>query len=167
MIPADRHLHIGSILFDGLDQIDFTGPFEVLSRIPNSTLHVAGKTTAPVRDTRGLTLVPDKTFAEVPKLDVLHVPGGPGQEALMEDEETLAFIRRQAEGALFVFSVCSGALVCGAAGLLKGRRATTHWAPERAPAAVVAAAREMFAPITARRLETARRVGGRLGLTAS
>ena len=128
MIPSDQHLHIGSILFDGLDQIDFTGPFEVLARIPNSTLHIAGKTRAPVKDTRGLVLTPEKTFAEMPKLDVLHVPGGPGQEALMEDEETLDFIRTQAAGAMFVFSVCTGALICGAAGLLKGKRATTHWA---------------------------------------
>jgi cyclohexyl-isocyanide hydratase len=81
-----------------------------------------------VRDIRGLRLTPDAALAEAPKLDVLHVPGGFGQENLMEDETVLAWIRQQAAGALCVFSVCTGALICGAAGLLKGRRATTHWA---------------------------------------
>ena len=127
MLPPDKHLQIGSILFPGLDQIDLTGPFEVLSSIPNSTLHIAAKTLDPIKDYHGLSLVADKTFDQVPQLDVLHVPGGPGQEALMEDEETLAFIRRHAAKATYVFSVCTGALVCGAAGLLVGKRATTHW----------------------------------------
>jgi cyclohexyl-isocyanide hydratase len=128
MIPHDVHLQIGSLLFEGLDQIDLTGPFEVLSRIPNSTYRVYGKTARPVRDIRGLRLTPDAVLSDAPPLDVLHVPGGCGQEALMEDEEVLAWIRRQAGGACSIFSVCTGALVLGAAGLLKGRRATTHWA---------------------------------------
>jgi cyclohexyl-isocyanide hydratase len=128
MIPHDTPLQIGSLLFEGLDQIDLTGPFEVLSRIPNSTYRLYGKTTAAVRDVKGLRLTPDATLADAPPLDVLHVPGGFGQEALMEDEEMLDWIRRQAAGARTVFSVCTGALLCGAAGLLKGRRATTHWA---------------------------------------
>jgi cyclohexyl-isocyanide hydratase len=128
MIPHDFHLQIGSLLFEGLDQIDLTGPFEVLSRIPNSTYRIYGKTTAPVRDLKGLRLTPDAALADAPQLDVLHVPGGFGQEALMEDQEVLAWIRGQAAGARSVFSVCTGALLCGAAGLLKGRRATTHWA---------------------------------------
>jgi cyclohexyl-isocyanide hydratase len=128
MIPHDTHLHIGSLLFEGIDQIDLTGPFEVLSRIPNATYRIYGKTTAPVRDLKGLRLTPDATLIDAPPLDVLHVPGGHGQEALMEDAEVLAWLRRQAEGACSIFSVCTGALLCGAAGLLKGRRATTHWA---------------------------------------
>jgi cyclohexyl-isocyanide hydratase len=128
MIPNDVHLHIGSLLFEGVDQIDLTGPFEVLSRIPNSTYRIYGKTTAPVRDLKGLRLMPDAALADAPPLHVLHVPGGFGQEALMEDEEALAWIRQQAAGACSIFSVCTGALICGAAGLLKGRRATTHWA---------------------------------------
>ena len=128
MIPHDVHLQIGSLLFEGVDQIDLTGPFEVLSRIPNSTYRIYGKTAGPVRDVRGLRLTPDATLADAPPLDVLHVPGGYGQEALMEDEEVLAWIRQQAAGACSIFSVCTGALLCGAAGLLKGRRATTHWA---------------------------------------
>jgi cyclohexyl-isocyanide hydratase len=128
MIPHDIHLEIGSLLFEGLDQIDLTGPFEVLSRLPNSTYRIYGKTAASVRDVRGLRLAPDAALADAPPLDVLHVPGGYGQEALMEDAEILAWIRQQAAGACCIFSVCTGALICGAAGLLKGRRATTHWA---------------------------------------
>ena len=128
MIPDDPHLHIGSLLFQGIDQIDLTGPFEVLSRIPNSTYRIYGKTAEPVRDLKGLRLTPDAALADAPRLDVLHVPGGFGQEALMEDEQVLTWLERQASGARCVFSVCTGALLCGAAGLLRGRRATTHWA---------------------------------------
>jgi cyclohexyl-isocyanide hydratase len=128
MIPHDTHLHIGSLLFEGVDQIDLTGPFEVMSRIPNSTYRIYGKTVEPIRDVKGLRLAPDAALADAPPLDVLHVPGGFGQEALMEDAEVLAWIRQQAAGACSIFSVCTGALLCGAAGLLKGRRATTHWA---------------------------------------
>jgi cyclohexyl-isocyanide hydratase len=128
MIPHDTHLQIGSLLFEGLDQIDLTGPFEVLSRIPNSTYRIYGKTNEPVKDIAGLWLTPDGVLADAPQLDLLHVPGGFGQEALMDDEEVLGWIRQQAAGARCVFSVCTGALLCGAAGLLKGRRATTHWA---------------------------------------
>ncbi len=133
MILHDVHLHIGSLLFEGIDQIDLTGPFEVLSRIPNTTCRIYGKTAAPVRDVKGLRLTPDATLADAPPLDVLHVPGGFGQEALMEDPEVLAWIRRQAASACSIFSVCTGALLCGAAGLLRGRRATTHWSalPQR------------------------------------
>ena len=128
MIPPDTHLQIGSLLFEGVDQIDLTGPFEVLSRIPNSTYRIYAKTTEPVRDLKGLRLTPDAALADAPQLDVLHVPGGFGQEALMADAEVLGWIARQAAGAHSVFSVCTGALLCGAAGLLRGRRATTHWA---------------------------------------
>ncbi|MBS0540731.1 MAG: DJ-1/PfpI family protein [Proteobacteria bacterium] len=128
MIASDRHLTIGSLVFEGVDQIDLTGPFEVLSRIPNATYRLYGKTADAVRDLKGLKLTPDAAIADAPQLDVLHVPGGFGQEALMEDQEVLDWIAKQASGAHAVFSVCTGALICGAAGLLKGRRATTHWA---------------------------------------
>lgn len=120
-------LHIGGILYPQVDQIDFTGPFEVLSRLPHSTFHVLGKETTPVRDVKGLLLTPEERFRDAPQLDVLLVPGGWGQQALMEDEVTLSFLRDQAKGARYVFSVCTGALICGAAGLLRGKRATTHW----------------------------------------
>jgi cyclohexyl-isocyanide hydratase len=128
MISPDSYLQIGSLLFEGLDQIDLTGPFEVFSRIPNSTYRIFAKTTAPVRDLRGLRLTPDAVLTEAPQLDLLHVPGGFGQEALMDDENVLGWIREQAAGVRCLFSVCTGALICGAAGLLNGRRATTHWA---------------------------------------
>src|SRR5579871_1382718 len=104
-----------------MDQIDLTGPFEVLSRIPNSTYRLYGAGGHAVRDIRGLRVIPDADLAGAPALDVLHVPGGFGQEALMKDEAVLDWIRRQAAEAQAVFSVCTGALLCGAAGLLKGR----------------------------------------------
>ena len=127
MQRTDKHLQIGSLLFDGLDQIDLTGPFEILSRMPDSTYRIYAKELAPVRDIRGLRLAPDATLEDAPQLDILHVPGGYGQEALMADEAVLSWVRRQSEGAACVFSVCTGALICGAAGLLHGRRATSHW----------------------------------------
>ncbi|AEI82059.1 hypothetical protein CNE_BB1p06390 (plasmid) [Cupriavidus necator N-1] len=126
-IPADRHLKIGGLIFPNMDQCDFTGPFEALSRIPNSTFHTLWKNKEIVRDMRGMQLVADTSFDEAPQLDVLLVPGGYGQEEAAADETVLAFIRQQAEHALYVYSVCTGALLCGAAGLLHGRRATTHW----------------------------------------
>jgi cyclohexyl-isocyanide hydratase len=121
-------MEIGSLLFEGIDQIDLTGPFEVLSRLPNARYRIYGRTAGPVRDIMGLRLTPDATIDQAPRLDVLHVPGGPGQEALMEDEAVLGWLRMQAGGATRIFSVCTGALLLGAAGLLRGRRATTHWA---------------------------------------
>ncbi|HUK59248.1 MAG TPA: DJ-1/PfpI family protein [Stellaceae bacterium] len=128
MIAPDIHLEIGSLAFEDFDQIDLTGPFEVFSRLPNSTYRIYGKTAALTRDIRGLRIMPDAVLGAAPQLDLLHVPGGFGQEAIMDDEEVLAWIGAQAAGARSVLSVCTGALICGAAGLLKGRRATTHWA---------------------------------------
>ena len=121
MIPESVHLNIGSLLFEDLDQIDLTGPFEVLSRIPNATHRIYAKSPDPVRDLTRLRLAPDATLKEAPRLDILHVPGGRGQEALMEDEEVLGWLRGQAEGAKKILSVCTGALLCGAAGLIRGK----------------------------------------------
>ena len=128
MPQSAQHLHIGALVYPRMDQSDFTGPFEVLSKIPDSTFHVIGKDLAPVRDLSGLILTPETTFSQAPPLDLLVVPGGIGQEELMEDEVVLSFLRAQARHARYVFSICTGALLCGAAGLLRGRRATTHWA---------------------------------------
>jgi len=125
---SSRHLTIGCFVFPRQDQIDFTGPFEVLSRIPNSTVHVIAKTNNPVRDVKGLILTPEMRLADAPPLDLLLVSGGLGQQALMEDQEILSFIENQADSGRYLLSVCTGALLCGAAGVLKGRRATTHWA---------------------------------------
>jgi len=128
MLPENLHLNIGSLVFEGLDQIDLTGPFEVLSSLPNSTYRVYGLTTNPIKDIHGFTLMPDAAMEDAPQLDILHVPGGKGQEALMDNEAVLEWLRRQSGGAKRVLSVCTGALLCGAAGLIKGKRATTHWA---------------------------------------
>lgn len=121
------NLNIGAIVFPEVDQADFTGPFEILSRIPDATFHVLWKELTPVRDVRGLIITPEKRLEEAPALDLLVVPGGSGQEALMDDEVILRFIQAQAENVQYVLSVCTGALLCGAAGLLRGVRATTHW----------------------------------------
>jgi len=122
-----KHLTIGALIFPRMDQIDLTGPFEVLSRIPNSTIHVIAKTKSPLRDIQGLILTPEMSIAEAPELDVLLVPGGYGQQQLMNDEEVLALIRNHFAAGRLVFSVCTGALLCGAAGILRRRQATTHW----------------------------------------
>ncbi len=121
-------LHIGLLLFPRLTQLDMTGPYEVFSRVPGAKVHLAWKTTEPVRSDTGLTMLPTTSFADCPQLDVICVPGGPGVAALMEDEAVLHFLRTQATRARYVTSVCTGALVLGAAGLLRGKRATTHWA---------------------------------------
>jgi len=130
-MSSAESLSIGGLVFEEMDQADFTGPFEVLSRVPDSSFHVLGKTKEPVRDVKGLILTPALALSEAPQLDVLLVPGGNGVNALMEDEEVLCFLRNQAAGSKIVLSVCTGALICGAAGLLKGKRATTHWASHR------------------------------------
>lgn len=121
-------LNIGFLLFPRLTQLDLTSPYEVLSRLPGARVRLVWKTLEPVRADTGLGLLPDTTLAECPPLDLVCIPGGPGVSALMEDAEVLDFLRRQAAGARYVTSVCTGALVLGAAGLLRGKRATTHWA---------------------------------------
>jgi cyclohexyl-isocyanide hydratase len=121
-------LKIGCVIFDGMDQIDFTGPYEVLAALTNTTYTTYGLSERPVRDYHGLLLQPDAVLEDAPQLDVLHVPGGPGQEAQMDNQRLLNWLQQQASGAQCVLSVCTGALLLGAAGLLRGRRATTHWA---------------------------------------
>jgi cyclohexyl-isocyanide hydratase len=121
-------LNIGFVIFPNLTQLDFTGPLQVLSRVPNSAMHIIAKSEAPVPSDCGLSLVPTHTFATAPQLDLICVPGGFGVVEAIRDPQTIAFVRGQAKGAKYVTSVCTGAFVLGAAGLLKGRRATTHWA---------------------------------------
>ena len=120
-------LSVGLILFPNLTQLDLTGPYEVFSRLPKTKVYLVAATLAPVRSERGLTIVPDATFESVPALDILCVPGGPGVDAMMENDDLLQFLRARAPHARYVTSVCTGALVLGAAGLLRGYRATTHW----------------------------------------
>ena len=119
---------VGMLIFPRLTQLDMTGPYEVLARLPDTTVDLIARTREPVTTDRGMQIVPTTTYAECLPLDVIMVPGGPGQQDLMEDEKALAFLRTQAKGARFVTSVCTGSLVLAAAGLLEGKRATCHWA---------------------------------------
>jgi len=119
--------HIGMLLFPRMTQLDLTGPYEVLVRLPDTKVELVVRDLAPVVTDRGMQIVPTVTYANCPPLAVIMVPGGPGQQDLMEDEEALSFLRKQAAQAQFVTSVCTGSLVLAAAGLLKGRRATCHW----------------------------------------
>jgi cyclohexyl-isocyanide hydratase len=120
-------LSVGCLIYEQMDQIDLTGPFEVLSRMPDTSILIIGKEVAPIRDVQGLRLSPDASIAEAELFDVLVVPGGYGQQALMHDQEVLALIREHARREKLLFSVCTGALLCGAAGVLVGRQVTTHW----------------------------------------
>ena len=117
----------GLLLFPNLTQLDMTGPYEVFAKFPDSEVHLLWKTLDPVTAAGGMQLLPGTTFADCPQLDLVCVPGGAGMNPLLNDEEVLDFLRRQAPGARYVTSVCTGSLVLGAAGLLQGRRATTHW----------------------------------------
>jgi cyclohexyl-isocyanide hydratase len=119
---------IGMLIFPRMTQLDLTGPYEVLARLPDTAVELVARSRDPVTTDRGLQIVPTTSYAECAPLEVIMVPGGPGQQDLMEDEEALGFLRKQAAGAKFVTSVCTGSLVLAAAGLLKGKRATTHWA---------------------------------------
>lgn len=119
---------IGMLLFPRLTQLDLTGPYEVLARLPDTDVHLVAHSLDPVETDRGLTIVPTTTFAACPPLDVVMVPGGLGQQGLMDDDEVLDFLRAQARSARYITSVCTGSLVLGAAGLLRGKRATCHWA---------------------------------------
>jgi cyclohexyl-isocyanide hydratase len=117
----------GFLLFPRLTQLDLTGPFQVLGSLPGAETHLVWKTREPVTAEGGLTMLPTTTYADCPPLDLICVPGGTGMNALLLDRETLDFVRKVAASARYVTSVCTGALVLGAAGLLRGKRATTHW----------------------------------------
>jgi cyclohexyl-isocyanide hydratase len=119
---------IGFVLFPGLTQLDLTGPAQVLSRMSGSRCHFLAKTRELIPSDCGLSLAPTLTFAEAPKLDLVCVPGGMGVDNVMEDAQSLDFVRRAGEGAQVVTSVCTGSLILGAAGLLVGYQAGCHWA---------------------------------------
>jgi cyclohexyl-isocyanide hydratase len=121
-------LQFGIVVFPNVQQLDATGPYEVFASVPDAKVHLVWKDRRPVTSATGLVLAPTTTFAECPPLDVLCVPGGLGINDLLRDGEVLGFLRAQAARARYISSVCTGALVLGAAGLLRGRRATTHWA---------------------------------------
>ena len=121
-------MNIVFVLFPNLTQLDFTGPLQVLSRLPEANVYLAAKTLDPVPTDGVLKLVPTTTFDDCPQGDVLCVPGGFGVDDAMNDPALTDFIRRQGADAKYVTSVCTGAFILGAAGLLDSKRATTHWA---------------------------------------
>lgn len=124
---VDKPIEIGIVFFPGMTQLDVTGPFEVLARLPNSRMHLLWKRIEPIKSDVGLVVVPTTTFDACPALDVLCIGGGPGRNAVMEDPETLEFIARVGATARYVTSVCAGSLILAAAGLLEGYRSTCHW----------------------------------------
>ena len=120
-------LQIGLLVFPKVTQLDLTGPVQVFSSVPDVKVHIIWKRLEPVPSDSALVLTPTITFGDCPQLDVICVPGGVGTDDIVGDDEVLDFLRLQAEGARYVTSVCTGSLVLGAAGLLRGYRATTHW----------------------------------------
>ena len=121
-------LQIGILVFPKVTQLDFTGPLQVFSLLPGATVHLIWKRIEPVKTDTVLMISPTVSFADCPQLDVICVPGGAGADDMINDEEMLEFLRTQARGAKYITSVCTGSLVLGAAGLLKGYKAATHWA---------------------------------------
>lgn len=121
-------MNIVFVLFPNVTQLDLTGPLQALSRLPGARVSLAAKTLDPTPTDTVLKLLPTTTFADCPPADVLCVPGGFGIDEAMGEPELMSFVRRAGAGAQYVTSVCTGAFILGAAGLLKGRKATTHWA---------------------------------------
>ncbi len=121
-------MKIGILIFDEMTQLDATGPFEAFARIPGATVLLVAKHRRPVVAQFGLTVIPNTDLRYCPKLDILCVAGGSGVNDLLLDDEVLEFVRRQAKTAKYTTSVCTGSLVLGAAGLLRGKRAACHWA---------------------------------------
>lgn len=122
-----KPLEVGMLCYPRLTQLDMTGPYEVLSRMSDTQVHILWKDTAPVKTEGGFCIVPNLKLRDAPRLDVVVVPGGIGQQDLMEDDEVLGFLKIQAESARYMVSVCTGSLLLAAAGLLRGYRATCHW----------------------------------------
>ena len=115
------------VLFPGLTQLDLTGPYEVFVRLPGMKVLLVAESSDAVKSDHGLLFIPDVTFYNAPQVDILFVPGGNGVFAAMQNKELLQFLQQQAVKAKYVTSVCTGALVLAAAGLLHGYKATTHW----------------------------------------
>jgi transcriptional regulator GlxA family with amidase domain len=121
-------MEIAILLFDRLTALDAVGPYEVLSRIPGAAVKFVAKEPGPKRtDAGSLALVADYTLDQVPAPDIVVAPGGPGQSALMDDEPVLAWLRKAHETSKWTASVCTGSLLLGAAGLLGGLKAASHW----------------------------------------
>ena len=121
-------MHIVFVLFDNVTQLDFTGPVQFLSRLPGAQVHVVTKDGAAVTTDCGFSILPRSGFADCPHADILCVPGGHGVRDALADQAIVDFVRQQAKGAEYITSVCTGAFILGAAGLLHGKKATCHWA---------------------------------------
>jgi cyclohexyl-isocyanide hydratase len=121
-------MHIAFLPFPGMTQLDMTGPAQFLSRLPETRVDYVWKSQEPVPTDAGFAILPTATFANVPQPDLICVPGGIGVASVMADEEAMAWLRSAGAQAQWVTSVCTGSLILGAAGLLSGYRATTHWA---------------------------------------
>lgn len=121
-------MNIVFALFDNVTQLDFSGPVQFLSRLPGATTHVVSKDGNPVSTDCGFSILPTASFADCPQADIICVPGGHGVREAIGDAAIVGFVREQAKAAEWVTSVCTGSFILGAAGLLQGKRATTHWA---------------------------------------
>jgi cyclohexyl-isocyanide hydratase len=121
-------MHIVFVLFDNVTQLDFTGPLQFLSRLPGAVVHVVSKDSAAVTTDCGFSILPSAGFADCPQADILCVPGGHGVRDAIADTAIVDFVRQQAKGADYITSVCTGAFILGAAGLLHNKKATCHWA---------------------------------------
>ena len=120
-------LDIAFVLFPNVTQLDLTGPVQVLSRLGNTSVHLVARSTDPVMTDAGFSINPTCTFSDCPKPHIVCVPGGAGADDAMLDKELIAWLREVSVEADWITSVCTGSLVLGAAGLLKGKKATSHW----------------------------------------
>lgn len=120
-------VRIAFLLFHNVTQLDLTGPAQVLSRLGDARLDLVAATREPVMTDAGFAILPTATFEDVPAADILCVPGGMGVSGAISDDRTMAWVAQVGDGARWVTSVCTGSLVLGAAGLLRGYRATSHW----------------------------------------
>lgn len=127
-MPDLSPLSVAFLVFPNITQLDMTGPAQILSRLGNTSIHLVWKNKQPVATDAGFNLLPSTSFDELTHVDILCVPGGLGTMDLIEDQETLDWVRKIGNTAQWVTSVCTGSLVLGAAGLLKGYKATSHWA---------------------------------------
>ncbi|MGO8946089.1 MAG: DJ-1/PfpI family protein [Ktedonobacterales bacterium] len=124
---ASVNVSVGMLLFPRFTLLDLAGPYDVFSRMPQARVQLVASTLEPIRTEKGVALTPDAAFDGAPAFDLLFVPGGPGQQLVMEESSFLDFLRERAQTARLLTSVCTGSLILGAAGLLQGYRATTHW----------------------------------------
>jgi cyclohexyl-isocyanide hydratase len=125
--PPVPDFNIVFVLFNGVTQLDFAGPVQFLSRLPGAKIHVASNDGSAVATDCGFSILPTSIFADCPQADLICVPGGPGVAAALSDKHLTDFVRAQSASAKWVTSVCTGAFILGAAGLLHGKRASTHW----------------------------------------